>query len=103
MEETPTRHPDDVKPDPNCQTCAGDANGVPRPDLLGALECVDENGARWRVGMGYTAAVKTEFMIRHAAGELVGTKIDVKIQEDDAGANDIVARHAVYLKLRPDE
>lgn len=100
VEETPTRHPDDVKPDPECPTCAGAAKGVPRLDILGSFQCVDDKGNAWDVGMGFTAADKLDFMAR--AAEMKGRKIDVKIQEDDAGANAIVARHAVYLRVRED-
>lgn len=96
---------DDVKPNPHCPTCRGAAKGVPRPDLLGALVCVDEHGNEWGVGMGFTDADKKAFM----ASPPIGKKCDVKIQDEGAALaetsisrNDIVARHAVFLRFRED-
>jgi hypothetical protein len=102
IEETPTRHPDDVKPSPDCPTCHGATKGVPRPDLLGSLVCVDEHGNEWGVGMGFTAEQKTDFMDRRHT--IIGRQCDVKIQEEASGesANAITGRHGVFLRFRDD-
>lgn len=88
---------DDIKPDPECPTCHGAATGIPRPDLLGALLTVLDDGRPLKVGMGISTENKKEW-IRNPP---IGRKCDVKIQIDP-GVNDIVARHASWMRWRDD-
>lgn len=88
---------DDVKPDPACPTCAGAATGIARPDVLGSLLTVLADGRPLKVGMGITEADKIEWM----KNPPIGRKCDVKIQVDP-GQNEIVARHASWMRWRDD-
>ncbi len=88
---------DDVRPDPECPTCHGAATGIPRPDVLGSLLTVLADGRPLKVGMGISDAHKVEWMREPP----IGRKCDVKIQIDP-GQNEIVARHASWMRWRDD-
>lgn len=93
---------DDIKPDPECPTCLGAASGIERPDVLGALLTVMEGGEQLRVGMGFDDEMKAR-----AFSYWIGKKIDVKVQLEavptaDGKANEIKARHPVFMRERPD-
>ncbi len=88
---------DDLKPDPFCPTCHGAAGGVTRSDVLGSLLTVLEDGRPLKVGMGISEADKLAWM----KNPPIGRKCDVKIQIDP-GQNDIVARHASWMRWRDD-
>ena len=88
---------EDVKPDPECPTCQGAATGIERPDVLGALLTVLEDGRPLKVGMGISEADKIDWM----RNPPIGRKCDVKIQIDP-GQNEIVARHASWMRWRDD-
>lgn len=88
---------DDISPDPFCPLCAGAATGILRPDVLGALLTVMPDGRPLKIGMGISEAQKIEWM----KNPPIGRKCDTKIQIDP-GQNEIIARHASWMRWRDD-